>query len=230
MSDIDVVRRERGSAWLWLLLLAGIALVSWVAWTLIDDDPAEVAGVPPAEPTAPIAAPLPAVPVAPTAVVVVDPVRVSEAMRAYTAHVGREVPADGQHLYAAAGISRLATALAAIVGREPGPDREVVAKANAFFLIANLLVVSPDTLRLHADWMHRTALAAVDAMEQVGETRFPGAAGLRAELEETRRAAEAIRPEEGLMGQRDEVRAFFRQAADPLRILAERSSAAARDA
>mgnify|MGYP006148283549 CR=1 FL=1 len=76
----------------------------------------------------------------------------------------------------------LGTTLAAIVGREPGPNPEVVAKANAFYLIANLLVASPDTLRLHADWMHRTALAAVDAMEELGETRFPDAAGLDGEL------------------------------------------------
>lgn len=253
MADIDV-KRERKSAWGWVLFVALLALISWGAWELIfDDDEVEIADVPPvpmaepitttpepvADPTVPpmpVPAPagspgeVPAQRLVPTAVVVVDPVQITEAMRAYDVHVGRDVPADGEHLYSAAGISRLGTLLSAIVGREPGPNPDVVAKANAFFLIANLLVASPDTLRLHADWMHKSALAAVDAMAELGETRFPGAAGLEAELSDARAAANAIRPEEGLMGQREEVRRFFREARDPLLILAERASAGARGA
>ncbi|HEX2205835.1 MAG TPA: hypothetical protein VHG91_21150 [Longimicrobium sp.] len=102
-------------------------------------------------------------------------------------------------------------------------------KANAFLVVAGLLAASPDSLRLHADWMHRTALAAVDLMDELGETRFPGAEGLDGELEEAHRAADAIRPEAGLADQTEAVRRFFREAHDPLRTLAERASAAARN-
>lgn len=228
MADIDV-KRNRDEVGPWILFLALITLVSLAGWALIEAvDGREVAEEPVAAHLPrdmPVA--LPPVRLVPTAVLVVDPVRVSEAMRAYRAHVAAEAPATGDHLYAAAGVARLAAALAAIVGREPGPDAEVIGKANAFLLVADLLVASPDSLRLHADWIHRTALAAVDLMDALGETRFPGAEGLDGELEEALRAAEGIRPEAGLEGQTEAVRRFFRAAEAPLETLAERASAGA---
>lgn len=229
MADIDVKRK--GEVGPWILFLALLSILTVAGWVLIErvgDDRDEVVTVPVAVP--PVLEPVARARLVPTTVVVVDPVRVSEAMRAYRAHAAAPVPATGDHRYAAAGIARLATALVAIVGREPGPDPEVVGKANAFLVAARLLVASPDSLRLHADWMHRTAGAAVDLMDELGEKRFPEAAGLDAELEEALRAAEAIRPEAGLAGQAEAVRRFFRAAEAPLETLAERASAAARDA
>jgi hypothetical protein len=231
MADIDVQRkRGMGSAWLGVLLVILIALAAWGLWAYFSGEDDVEAAAAPAVPMAEPVAAMPAEPLVPTAVVVIDPVQVEEAMSAYTAHVETQAPVNGEHLYSAVGVSRMGAVLAAIVGREPGPNPEVVAKANAFYLIANLLVASPDTLRLHADWMHRTALAAVDAMEELGTTRFPDAAGLDGELAQARQAANAIRPAEGLMEQREEVRQFFGEAGDALRILAEQASAGTRDA
>jgi hypothetical protein len=231
MADIDVQRkRGMGSAWLGVLLVILIALAAWGLWAYFTGEDDVEAAAAPAVPMAEPVAAMPAEPLVPTAVVVIDPVQVEEAMRAYTAHVETVAPVNGEHLYSAVGVGRMGAVLAAIVGREPGPNPEVVAKANAFYLIANLLVASPDTLRLHADWMHRTALAAVDAMEELGTTRFPDAAALDGELAQARQAANAIRPAEGLMEQREEVRRFFGEAGDALRILAERASDGAGEA
>ncbi|HEU4558343.1 MAG TPA: hypothetical protein VFS20_10855 [Longimicrobium sp.] len=226
-------QRERRNAGLWLLILAVAGLAAWGVWMLVDvDDEVAVADAPaaPAPVTQPVAL-IPAEPLATTTVLVVDPVAVAGAVRAYAAHVESDVSANGNHLYSAEGISRLGTALAAIVGREPGPDHDVVAKANAFFVVAKLLVASPDSLRLHADWMHQAAQAAVDAMDELAAKRFSDAPGLKGELEHARRAADAIRPERGLMMQRNEVRQFFRETEDALRVMGERASTqAVRDA
>lgn len=224
MADINV-ERQRSSAWLWVLGLVVLGLLMWGVVEWIDGDEVdEAAALPVDAATAPPAlAPVPEATLAPTTVVVVDPVQVSEAMSAYTAHIESALPADAQHLYAAEGIARLATALGAIVGKEPGPDADVVARANAFYVIAATLAATPDSLRLHADWMHRAAVEAVELMARVAETRFPESVELKGEIEQARQGADAIEPEESLLGQTGEVRLFFRQAADALRIMAEQA-------
>lgn len=224
-------QRERRNTGLWVLILAIVGLTAWGVWMLLGgEDEVEVAEAPAAPAAGPVA-PMPHKPLVTTTTLVVDPVAVAGAVRAFAAHVESEVPMNGNHLYSAEGISRLGTALAAIVGREPGPDGDVVAKANAFFVAAKLLVVSPDSLRLHADWMHQAALAAADAMDELAGKRFADAPGLDGELEHARRAAELIRPERGLREQRNEVRRFFRETEDVLRIMGERATTrAARDA
>jgi hypothetical protein len=224
MAELRRRQRERRNVALWVLILAVVGLTAMGVWAVLDGERAVQVADAPVAPAAATAAPLPPGQLVTTTAVLVDPVAVAGAVRAYTAHVESDMPADGNHLYSAGGISRLGTALAAIVGREPGPDGDVVGKTNAFLVTAKLLVVSADSLHLHADWMHAAAVAAVDAMEVLARKRFPDAPGLGEELEHARRAAESIRPARGLTEQRNEVRRFFREANDALHILGKHAS------
>ncbi len=224
VADIDVERKRSGvTAW-----LAGLAAAGFLAWALAAllwpggreaggeaRVATEVVPVPAAE-----AAPATVVAEGPGAVRVL-PERVAGAVRAYSEYVeGTPVPEMGaDHRYVAGGVTRLTDALRQIVQSEPSTARALEPKAVAFYSIAGLLASSPDSVRFHADWMRGTALAAAGVLEDLATTRFAGDTALRKEVAEVRRAAERIRAGEPLLAQRAEVQAFFRAAADPLRMM-----------
>lgn len=213
MADIDIQRKHRG-LWVALAALAAAALIVWLIVESFDgaeDARAEepVATVPPA-PAAP-----------PAAVLVVDPSVPVPAVAAYLDHVRDTAAARGRpsHVYMAEGITRLGTALRELVQAQRGLRPEASAMANELYARAAALVVSPDTLRRHADWMSQAAVQAAEVLEEVASEVQGPVPALRDQVAQVRAAAAEIQPEEDLLAQEEKVRAFFLEAGDALAML-----------
>lgn len=214
MADIDI-QKKRGSAWPWILGLLAVALLAWLLLELFDtDDEAEVAAA------AVPAANTPAAPVVAAPVLVVDPSVPAPAVAAFVSHVrGGEDRMGRDHLYTAEGITRMATALRELVQAHRGLSPQARAQADEFYTRAAALVVSPDTLVAHADWVHAAALDAAGVMEGLAEDVKGPVPELREQVAQVRSAAQAIDPGRELLAQEEQVRGFFRQSADALAML-----------
>ena len=212
MADIDIQRKSR--RWVWLVILALLALLVWlVADAMGGPDDAEAAR------TAAPAAETP-VTVAPTPVLVIDPAVPAPAVAAFIAHVrGGEARMGSNHTYTAEGITRMATALRELEQAHRGLSADARAQAGEFYARAAALVVSPDTLMAHADWVHAAAMDAAGVMEGLAEEVKGPVPELREQVGQVRTAAQAIDPGTALMQQQDQVRTFFRQSADALSML-----------
>lgn len=216
MADIDI-QKKRGSAWLWLLGLAALALLIWLVAEAFDrDDEAEVVA---AEAVAP-AAVAPAAPAGPVPVLVVDPSVPAPAVAAFVSHVrGGEAQMGKDHIYTAEGITRMATALRELEQAHRGLTPDARARAAAFYTRAAALVVSPDTMLAHADWVHAAAMDAAGVMEGLAEDVNGPVPELREQVAQVRSAAQAIDPGKELLAQEEQVRGFFRQSADAMAML-----------
>lgn len=218
MADIDI-QRKRGGAWIWLVGLAALALLAWLVLEAFD-------GPDEAEP-GPAEAPAAAAPLAPAAdgpvpKFVVDPAVPAPAVAAYVSHVrGGEARMGGDHAYTAEGIMRMGTALRELVQAHRGSSARARAQAEEFHARAAALVVSPDSLRAHADWVHAAALDAAGVLEGLGAEVQGPVPELREQVGEVRSAAQAIDPARDLLAQEEQVRAFFRQAADAMAMLVD---------
>jgi hypothetical protein len=214
VADIDI-QKKRGSGWLWILGLLALALLAWLLMDLLDgDDDAEVA-----EAAVP-AANAPAAPVGPVPVLVVDPSVPAPAVAAFVSHIrGGEARMGKDHLYTAEGITRMATALRELVQAHRGLSPAARAQAEEFYARAAALVVSPDTLLAHADWVHQAALDAAEVMEGLAEEVKGPVPELREQVGEVRSAARAIDPGKDLLAQEQQVQGFFREAADAMAML-----------
>lgn len=214
MADIDI-QKKRGSAWLWILGLLALALLAWLLVDSFDgDDDAEVV-----EAAVPAAATTPA-PAGPVPVLVVDPSVPAPAVAAFVSHIrGGEAQMGKDHLYTAEGITRMATALRELVQAHRGLSPEARAQAGEFYTRAAALVVSPDTMLAHADWVHAAAMDAAGVMEGLAEDVKGPVPELREQVAEVRAAAEAIEPGKDLLAQEEQVRGFFRQSADAMAML-----------
>lgn len=213
MADIDI-QKKRGSAWLWILGLLALALLAWLLVELFDDDDTEVA-----EAAVP-AANAPAAPAGPVPVLVVDPSVPAPAVAAFVSHIrGGEAQMGKDHLYTAEGITRMATALRELVQAHRGLSPEAWAQAGEFYTRAAALVVSPDTMLAHADWVHAAAMDAAGVMEELAEEVEGPVPELREQVGQVRTAAQAIDPGKQLLAQEEQVRGFFRQSADAMAML-----------
>lgn len=214
MADIDI-QRKRGGVWAWvigLLLLAGLV---WLVAELVDGPDEVEAG----EAAVPAAA-APMAPAAPAPVLVIDPSVPAPAVAAFVGHVrGGEARMGSDHLYTAEGITRMATALRELEQAHRGLSAEARAQAGEFYTRAAALVVSPDTLRAHADWVHAAAMDAAGVMEGLAEEVKGPVPEMREQVAQVRTAAQAIDPARDLTAQEQQVRTFFRQAADAMSML-----------
>lgn len=215
MADIDI-ERKRGKGWVMLLVLALLALLVWVigeAFGGADEAEADDSAL-----RAPAMAPAAA---APVPVLVVDPSIPAPAVAAYVAHVrGQgEGRMGSDHVYTAEGITRMATALRELVQAHRGLTPQAHAQAERFSVLASALVASPDSLRLHADWVSEAATSAAGVMEGLAAEVAGPVPELREQVREVRTAADAIAPRRDLLQQQQQVRAFFQQAADAMSML-----------
>lgn len=218
MADINVQRKRPGILPVIVALLV-LGVLAWLGFTLADGGEREgTAGV-----EAPArAAPGAGAPAAEhAALVVVDPVRAAAAVQGYVAHVrgAGEARMGRDHRYTAEGIARLATALREIAQAQRGLTPATLGLADGFYRTAAALVTTPDSLRLHADWMHQAAASAAAVMEAIVEGRSEASSALHDQVADVRNAAAAIQPGKELLAQGDEVRRFFREAVDPLQML-----------
>lgn len=216
MADIDIEKKRDGRWWIWLVALVLLALLVWVIAEAFDG-PDEV------EPDdsalrAPAMAPATE---APVPVLVVDPSVPAPAVAAYVAHVRGEGEGrmGSDHVYTAVGIERMATALRELVQAHRGLTPQARAQADRFYVLASALVASPDSLRLHADWVKEAATSAAGVMEGLAAEVAGPVPELREQVREVRTAADAIAPRRDLLQQQQNVSAFFREAADAMAML-----------
>lgn len=215
MADIDI-ERKRGTGWVWLVALALLALLVWViAEAFGGPDEAEAGD------TALRASPMAPAAEAPVPVLVVDPSVPAPAVAAYVAHVRGEGEGrmGSDHVYTAEGIARMATALRELVQAHRGLTPQGNAQAERFYVLASALVASPDSLRLHADWVNEAATSAAGVMEGLAAEVAGPVPELREQVREVRAAADAIAPRRDLLQQQQNVSAFFREAADAMAML-----------
>lgn len=216
MAEIEIQRKRRG--WVWLVALAVLTLLVWLVADALDGpDEAEAgqAALPPAA-----AAPGPAVPAAPATMMVIDPAVPAPAVAAFVAHVrAGEARMGSDHVYTAQGIARMADALRELVQAHTAAGPRAAAGADRFYTLAAALVASPDSLRMHADWLSEAASSAATVMEGLADAVKGPVPELREQVGEVRTAARAIDPARDLLQQQDQVRAFFRQAADAMAML-----------
>lgn len=220
MADIDIQKKRGTSPWVWLIALALLVLLVWLIAEAMDrPDAAE-----PAE--AVVVAPLPAeavapAPAGPPPVLVIDPAVPAPAVAAYVAHVrgAGEGRMGTDHVYTAEGIARMATALRELVQAHRGLTPQALAQAERFYTLAGALVASPDSLRMHADWVNQAATSAAGVLDGLATEVQGPVPELREQVREVRAAADAIDPQQQLLAQQEQVRAFFREAADAMAML-----------
>lgn len=215
MADINI-EKKRGKGWIWLVALALLALLVWVIAEAFDG-PDEVEGDDSAL-RAPAMAPAAQ---APVPVLVVDPAVPAPAVAAYVAHVRGEGEGrmGSDHVYTAEGIARMATALRELVQAHRGLTPQARGQADRFYALASALMASPDSLRLHADWVNEAATSAAGVMEGLAAEVAGPVPELREQVREVRTAADAIDPRRDLLQQQQNVSAFFREAADAMAML-----------
>ncbi|HEU0302802.1 MAG TPA: hypothetical protein VFR37_25295 [Longimicrobium sp.] len=199
-------------------MLALLALLVWVigeAFGGPDEAEAEAGG---SALRAPAMAPAAE---APVPVLVVDPSVPAPAVAAYVAHVRGQGEArmGSDHVYTAEGITRMANALRELVQAHRGLTPQAHAQAERFYVLASVLVASPDSLRLHADWVSEAATSAAGVMEGLAAEVAGPVPELREQVREVRSAAERIAPRRDLLQQQQDVSAFFREAADAMAML-----------
>lgn len=230
MADIDV-ERKGPSIWPWIIGLLLLGLLIWGLAELIDDEP-EVAAVTPAE--APAAVPMGPVepgvvnePVAPTPAAILAP-EIAPPIEEYLAWAA--IPPNPEtmgldHEYTAEGVRRLTTALRTIVLAPPVSGMPVRQRWDDMYQNAERLIQSPNSSLNHSDIAHTTFITSVEVMEAVQQSIPTPNPELEREIGEARQAAMRVDPQNNLLDQKEAVHAFFTQAADPLRIIAQMTEA-----
>lgn len=197
MRTIHIEQRQRGT---WAAVLAGLLVVALIAWWLWPDDRrasatdfGDVAGTPPVTSAA------------------ASPAAVGEFLQ--FADRNRAADAMGpDHDYTAEGVTRLATALAAVARQNGSAGADVEREANLLRDRADALQRDPSSTE-HA----RIAREAFVSLAGLMVALQQGQPALVTGADEVRRAAEAIQPDRRLLDQRAEVQTFFDRAASALR-------------
>lgn len=209
MARIPVEKKGGGPAWWWWIL--GLILVAGLIWLVAEalDDDAVVEDVPVATDTT-LAPPVGA----PADTVTGDaPARVREFIAFQQADTaGVDVEMGRHHEYTSRGIELLAGALSAVVDQRDTGDINIEARRDTMMQRAEAIQEDP-TSPQHANKVRDAFLSATDLMESIQEKHHPDAAPAVAEV---RQAAESISPEEPLLDQSEDVKAFFDRAGDAL--------------
>jgi hypothetical protein len=212
VAEIEIQKKRSG--WVWLVVLALLTLLVWLVADWMDG-PDEAEAVQTAAPAAGMTGA-----VAPATMMVIDPSVPAPAVAAFVGHIrGGEARMGSDHVYTAQGIARMADALRELVQAHTAVGPRAAAGAERFYTLAAALVVSPDSLRMHADWVSEAASSAATVLEGLSDAVKGPVPELREQVAEVRTAARAIDPARDLLQQQDQVRAFFRQAADAMAML-----------
>lgn len=207
MADIHLERKDRSP---WPVIIAFAVLLGLLIWWVLDrrgdgstaaapTDTGAVSSISTGETDSEL----------PTAVAVF--LRWSDARTTPTAM-------NPDHSHIATGIRNLAAALEALAARTRAVDigQEVTAVRRQ----ADTLWQNVASTR-HADFTREAFVTLSGLMSAVQQELAPG---LRGEVADVQRAAEAIRANEPLLNQRDRVQAFFDRSASVVRRMAETSA------
>jgi hypothetical protein len=215
MADIDVQRTGGPVIWPWILGLLLLALLAWLAFSMMgrDDRPVGMATDTPtvATETAPAAAALPAA---------------AEAFMR-DCHLEEGTRAEGmgmEHEFTVQCLEQLAGSLEGLAQQRPG-DPNIQQYTQTIRDRAQQIRDSPDTSLQHANWTREAAMAGANALEAMHGTWHAGDAQVQSSVAQTRQAAEQIRPTEQHLEQLSDLRSYFRSAGDAIQQMAQRQPA-----
>lgn len=120
------------------------------------------------------------------------------------------------HEYTSEGLTRLASALSAIVEQETG-DFNLQRSKETLQEKANQLQVEPMSEQ-HADLTREAFLSAANLINSIQDKHYPSLNQQVADLVNT---AEQIDPDEQLLNQREQVKSFFEKSRQTLQAMAE---------
>lgn len=210
MAEIRVEKKK--SIWPWILGLLLLALILWAVFEAMDRDEPVVAGEPvetvPAEPDRGGFADEAAVPAeveqfASTCVTDVAP----EAM-------GRE------HEYTVQCIEHLAASISAVIERPERVSLDLQQRVQEFEETAQRLEESDPESQEHAGMTREVFVSAADLLNSVQEELYIGQSEIDQQVSQLEQTAAAVKADTPMLEQREDVQAFFQQAADALRNMA----------
>lgn len=213
MADIDI-QEKKGSIWPWILGLLGLILVAWLVMEMLDDDDDVDPVVTDTQQTPYTAPPPPAqgmdagMPAAVTQF---------EEQCASASTTTDEMALD--HAYAETCIEQMTAAMQAVIERDTVNDQALAQQLETYRTHATQLTQNRESAE-HSTHVREVFDGAAEIIARIEETREGTGATLERHSGRVQEAAEAFSADTPMMDQRDEVAAFFREAAAALRAMA----------
>lgn len=205
MAEINIEKKDPSSVWPWLLGLALLLVVGWIAISALGDDDEPVVDQAAMERDGAVG----------TAGGAAATTAVPTAIQEYAAFANEPAqPAVGRdHDYTAEGIRRLSAALGAFVEQRPG-DTETRSRFDRFKQSAERLQQDPKS-GAHAGTVRDVFTSAVDVFESA---RIEAG-----DVSQLRQLATSISADQPLLQQTDTVKQFFSRTADALQRAVQQS-------
>lgn len=202
MEEINLQKKERGPAWLWIVGVLAIAGIIWAIAGRTDEavvESGESAG-------------------SDTATIVMNEARSVDipqsidAFLSFSSDSSRQGVMGLDHDYTAAGIGHLGAALGDLSKRFDSTEMDIRTRRDTMMQRASRLHINrlSDT---HADIVRTIFISAADLMNSIQERHFPS---LDNQVRQVEAAAAAIAPDRKLLDQQDAVKRFFQQASATL--------------
>lgn len=220
MADIDIQRRTGPGPWVWILALLLLALLLWAIFAWAGRDEAEPAAVV----DEPVVTPTPTAPVPAEETAAVPP-PVAQYVTTCTPPLPADMEMGRQHEFTAECIERLAASLEAVTQRDQVAGTDVSQKLQTARQQAQNLRQSEATATSHAGTTRDAFTAAADLIEATHQAGYQNVPGLGDEVSQVRQAAESVQPQTPMLEQKDAVHAFFREAGEAVRRMAETPAA-----
>jgi hypothetical protein len=204
VADINV-ERKGPSIWPWIIGLIVLALLIWAIAEMVRTDDRAVTTAPMAEEVTPAPAPVTETATMPAA----TQQFVTTCVQNGAQDMGRE------HEFTAECLRHLASAIEQ-TEQQTQQNVNVQQHTETMRQNAQQLEATPETSQQHSNFVREAALAASTAINQL-HTAAPGQQQQMADpANRVRETAEAIRPGQTLLDQREETNRFFRAAGDAL--------------
>lgn len=223
MADIDV-ERKGGMGWLWWLLgLIVLALVVWAIVEAMDTDEPEVGVTEPVPAVAPGVTPEPGVPGA-----AAMPAAVTTYLSQCTEQLGAPEGDMGlQHQFTVNCLQQLREGMNSLITQEQVANTDVSQQFDQYTGTVQQLQASDPSALTHANLTQDAASTAVEVMQAMQTAWFAGNQQVQTAVSEVRQAVQGIQQNVPMLEQRDSVQAFFREAGEALRMMAENRTVAA---
>lgn len=216
MAEIEI-QKKRGAPWPWIIGVLVLALALWGIVELVDED-AELDTVP--EPAAMT------VPAAGEAGEAVPEALTTFERECVQATDAQQTDMGGGHSYTVSCLQHIARSLESIIQRDRLQATNVAQQLDGYRNTVQQLQASDSASADHANLTRQAAMSAADLMEAARGAWRTSDVQLGTAVSETRQAAEALKTDAALLEQRDQVRAFFREAGEALRGMANAQPAA----
>ncbi|HEX6259120.1 MAG TPA: hypothetical protein VFZ51_00605 [Woeseiaceae bacterium] len=213
MAEIEI-QKKRGAPWGWIIGVLVLALLLWGVVEMLDDDAdtAEMEAI-----TEPAAMTVPAAGDVGSAVPQAVTTFESECVQAPDAP---QTDMGAGHTYTVTCLQHIAASLESIIQRDRLQETNVSQQLESYRSTLQQLQASDSTSGDHTNLTRQAALSAAELMEAARNAWRGTNAELQSAVAETRQAAQALKTDAALLEQRDQMRAFFREAGEALRGMA----------